>query len=65
MSAIIDPLTLTPALLAAAASIRDRFNRTAYDIGNDLQSAKALCQHGQWTAFLNAAGVGERTAQSA
>ena len=54
---------LTAELEQAAGLIRDRINRTAYDIGVELQEAKALCKHGQWAAFLTAAGVGERTAQ--
>ena len=54
---------LSDELEQAAGLIRDRINRTAYDVGNDLQSAKAQCKHGQWLLFLDAAGIGERTAR--
>ena len=55
---------LTPELEAAAVRIRDRINRTVYDIGVELQTAKADCAHGQWLPFLKAACMGKRTAQT-
>ena len=54
---------LTPELEQAAGRIRYQINRTAYDIGLDLQAAKAQCTHGQWLPFLDAAEVPERAAQ--
>lgn len=35
----------------------------AYDMGVALVEAKSLCQHGEWTGFLEQAGVTPRSAQ--
>ena len=54
---------LTTELEQVAGRIRDRITLTAYDVGMDLIAAKEKCLHGQWLPFLDAAGVGERSAR--
>ena len=61
MNAITEPLCRE--LQETACRIRDRVSRTAYDIGADLLAAKEKCKFGQWTPFLTAAGLHERSAQ--
>ena len=61
MNAITDPLCRE--LQETACRIRNRVSHTAYEVGRELATAKGKCKHGQWLPFLEAAGIGERSAQ--
>ena len=56
-------VALSLELLAIVDRIRERIARTYYETEKDLAEAKALCGHGQWLPFLEAVGLGERSAQ--
>lgn len=50
-------------LRVIAEAIHGRTRHTFYDNGRDFIRAKALCQHGQWLAFVEASGFTPRAAQ--
>ena len=65
-----DICRISPELANLAAGIRSRIERVrataereADTIGRNLLEARKLATHGQWTPFLEAAGIHPRTAQ--